>query len=106
MLERGRANLTSAGVFEADRHVFVAADVFAWLGRAAARGERFDLVVVDPASYSTTKRGRFRRGDPTGVDIPRQAPSRCWRQTAGFLACTNHRGISGPLDSVESSSTR
>src|SRR5262249_9128701 len=33
-------------------HAFVSADVFAFLGEARARGERFDLVISDPPSFA------------------------------------------------------
>ena len=90
-LERGQANLRNAGV-DADGHAFVAGDVFAWLARATARGERFDVVIVDPPSYSTTKRGRF-VAETDYVDL---AAAGLGLLTPGgrLLACTNHRGIS------------
>lgn len=37
-------------------------DVFAWLATAAKRGERFDIVVVDPPSYSTAGKSRWTSG--------------------------------------------
>jgi 23S rRNA (cytosine1962-C5)-methyltransferase len=62
-LERGRANFEAAGVAlgtgASAAHSFVAEDVFAWLARAAAKKERFDIVIVDPPSYSSTKKRRF-----------------------------------------------
>jgi 23S rRNA (cytosine1962-C5)-methyltransferase len=90
-LERGRANLAHAGVTGGD-HAFVADDVFSWLGRAGQRGERFDLVVLDPPSYSSTKRGRFVAED----DYVALAASAMALLAPGgqMLACTNHRGIS------------
>jgi 23S rRNA (cytosine1962-C5)-methyltransferase len=90
-LERGRANLSHAGVLERGDHALVAADAFAWLARAARRGERFDLVILDPPSYSTTKRGRF----VAGSDYVRLAAAAMAVLAPGgkLLACTNHRGI-------------
>ena len=41
-------------------HVFVSADVFAFLDQARARGERFDLVVSDPPSFAPSERARPR----------------------------------------------
>lgn len=62
-LERGRANFQAAGVAlgtgASAAHSFVAEDVFAWLARAATKKERFDVVIVDPPSYSSTKKRRF-----------------------------------------------
>jgi len=90
-LERGRANLEQAGLQALETHAFVADDAFAWLARAARHGERFDLVVLDPPSYSTTKRGRF----VADSDYGELAAAALAILTPGgrFLACTNHRGI-------------
>lgn len=91
-LERGRENLVQAGVLSHGEHTFVAEDAFAWLARAAKRGERFDLVIVDPPSYSTTKRRRFVAGsDYTELAA---AALRIVAPHGALLACTNHRGIS------------
>jgi 23S rRNA (cytosine1962-C5)-methyltransferase len=91
-LERGRANLAHAGLLERGEHAFVAGDAFTWLARAGRRSERYDVVVLDPPSYSSTKRGRF-VADSDYVDLAAAAlaivaPGGC------LLACTNHRGIS------------
>jgi 23S rRNA (cytosine1962-C5)-methyltransferase len=90
-LERGRANLDHAGVPPCDAHTFVADDAFAWLARAARREDRFDLVVLDPPSYSSTKRGRFVADSDYGA----LAAAACAILAPGgrLLACTNHRGI-------------
>jgi 23S rRNA (cytosine1962-C5)-methyltransferase len=58
VLERGQANYRANG-FTPDPHDFVFGDVFDWLGRLARRGDRFDLVILDPPGFSRTKRGRF-----------------------------------------------
>jgi 23S rRNA (cytosine1962-C5)-methyltransferase len=94
-LERGRAGLTRAGIpLDDGRHTFIAMDVFAWLARAARRGEAFDLVVLDPPSYSTTKRTRFSAATDY-VDLAAGAMAILARP-GRLLACTNHRGISTP----------
>lgn len=38
---------------------FVAGDTFDWLGRWAKKGVQFDLVVLDPPGFSSTKASRF-----------------------------------------------
>lgn len=38
------------------RHRLLRADVFAWLDEASARGDRFDLIVMDPPSFSNSKK--------------------------------------------------
>jgi 23S rRNA (cytosine1962-C5)-methyltransferase len=91
-LERGRRNLVHAGVADDARHAMVAGDAFAWLARAARRGERFGLVLLDPPSYSSTKRARF----VADHDYARLAADALAILAPGgrLLACTNHRGIS------------
>lgn len=43
----------------ADPYDFVYGDAFDWLRRLARRGERFDVVIADPPSFSTVKGRRF-----------------------------------------------
>lgn len=91
-LERGRANLAHSGRLEGADHVFVATDVFSWLSRAARSDQRFDLVVLDPPSYSTTRRGRF-VADEDYASLASAALT-ILAPCGQLLACTNHRGIS------------
>lgn len=94
-LERGREgleDLVSRGFLEAGGdHTFVAEDAFAWLARAARKGELFDLVVLDPPSYSSTKSRRFSAesdlGELAALAIQVVAPG------GALLACCNHRGL-------------
>jgi 23S rRNA (cytosine1962-C5)-methyltransferase len=81
-----------ARVLPLDAHSFVADDAFAWLARTARHGDRFDLVVLDPPSYSTTKKGRF----VADSDYTHLATAALLILAPGgrLLACTNHRGIS------------
>ncbi len=69
----------------------VTSDVFAWLAGARARGDRYDVVVVDPPSYSTTRDGRFSAASDyralMAAVYPVVAPG------GRVLACCNHRGI-------------
>lgn len=90
-LERGRANLAHAGIAVDKSHSFVADDAFAWLARAAKKGDKFDLVILDPPSYSVSKARRFVAesdyADLAALVFAVMAPR------AELLACTNHRGI-------------
>jgi 23S rRNA (cytosine1962-C5)-methyltransferase len=54
---------------DAARHRLVRADVLRWLPQARVEGERFDLIVLDPPSFSTSKA-------MTGVlDVQRDHPA-------------------------------
>ncbi len=72
-------------------HVFLARDVFEALPRLAKRGEQFELVVLDPPSYATTKRGRFQaeRDYPEIV----VAALRVLAEGGALLACTNQQKL-------------
>ncbi len=89
------AVLTAAGgaiTEDGPAHLLVKTDANAWLRRCAvARPRYFDLVVLDPPSFSTTKRSRFR----AAKDYWKLATSalRCLAKGGSLLACTNHRGI-------------
>jgi len=61
-LERGVRGFAHAGL-DAGLHETIADDAFAVLDRMARRGRVFDLVVCDPPTYSSTKKGtRFTSG--------------------------------------------
>lgn len=51
-----RRNLELNGLRDPRRHRLLRADVLVWLREAADRGERFDLIVLDPPSFSNSKR--------------------------------------------------
>ena len=51
-----RRNLALNGLRDARRHRLLRADALTWLRDAGHRGERFDLVVLDPPSFSNSKR--------------------------------------------------
>jgi 23S rRNA (cytosine1962-C5)-methyltransferase len=91
-LERGRANLVHAGVLPEGNHTLVVEDVFAWIARAKAKRERFDLVILDPPSFSTTKHTTFAAesdyGKVAALALALVAPG------GALLACSNHRKLS------------
>jgi 23S rRNA (cytosine1962-C5)-methyltransferase len=85
-----RRNLDAIGADPA-RHEVVEADAAAWLERVGLRGEPFDLVVLDPPSFATTKQSRFRaEGDYRALAA---LVLRTLAPGGRLLACTNHRGI-------------
>jgi 23S rRNA (cytosine1962-C5)-methyltransferase len=90
-LERGREALVAAG-HDPTAHRFVCEDAFAWLDRAARRGERFDVVVLDPPSYSKSRARRF-VAESDYAELA-AAALRVLAPGGALLACTNHRGTS------------
>ncbi|HEY2512681.1 MAG TPA: class I SAM-dependent methyltransferase [Polyangiaceae bacterium] len=90
-LERGRENLRAAGVLEAAEHSFVAEDAFAWLATAKRKREMHDLVILDPPSYSSTKKRRF-VAESDYAELAAAALA-ILRPGGKLLACVNHRGV-------------
>jgi 23S rRNA (cytosine1962-C5)-methyltransferase len=86
VLEWGEENARLNGQ-PVDRHDYVAGDVFDWLGRLARKGERFDVVVVDPPSFATTRRSRF----SAARDYPllAEAAARVVAPGGRLVACCN-----------------
>jgi 23S rRNA (cytosine1962-C5)-methyltransferase len=84
----GQANYRLNGL-AVDRHDFVFGDAADWLERFGRRGERFDLVVVDPPTFSSTPFSVTR-------DYPRlvDAAARVVAPGGILLAATNHAATS------------
>jgi 23S rRNA (cytosine1962-C5)-methyltransferase len=90
VLEWARRNLDAIGA-EAKSHAMIEADALVWL-KSAARGKaRYDLVILDPPSFATTKQTRFSADNDyrsvAALAMGVIAPG------GRLLACTNHRGI-------------
>jgi 23S rRNA (cytosine1962-C5)-methyltransferase len=90
-LEEGRANLELNGFHDATQHDLIRGDVFHWLPRLSRRGDRFDLIILDPPSYSRVKTRRFSAatdyGELVATALQLLAPG------GTLLASTNHAGI-------------
>ena len=91
-LEWGRENFR-ANDLDPAAHDFVFGDAFDWLKRFAKRGQHWDMVILDPPTFSTTKRGRAFQAardyeELAALAIPLVA-------TGGWLLCsTNQRTLS------------
>jgi 23S rRNA (cytosine1962-C5)-methyltransferase len=83
-LEWGKANYAQNGVPFQQRD-FIYGDAFDWLNRFARRAETFDVVIVDPPSFSSTPFAVTR-------DYPRltAAAARVVAPSGVLLAATNH----------------
>lgn len=91
ILERGKRNYALLGL-PAGQHRFFARDVLEALPRMAKRGERFDLIALDPPSYASSAGARF----SVERDYARLVASALavLAPDGLLLACTNHAGIS------------
>jgi 23S rRNA (cytosine1962-C5)-methyltransferase len=92
-LEWGRENFGLNGL-DAGRHDFVYGDVFDWLKRFGKRGRRWDMVLLDPPSFSTVKKGRVFRashdyGELAGLAMTLLAPG-------GTLFCSTNLRVMPP----------
>ncbi|HTP07289.1 MAG TPA: class I SAM-dependent rRNA methyltransferase [Anaerolineae bacterium] len=89
-LDWGRANAELNGYASVPTD-FVKGDVFDWLKRFGKRGQKFDVVILDPPSYSTTHETRFsvERDTTRLVALAAQVV-----QPGGYLiACTNYEQL-------------
>jgi 23S rRNA (cytosine1962-C5)-methyltransferase len=90
-LEWGRENFRANGLDPA-AHEFVFGDAFEWLKRFARRGQRWDVIILDPPTFSTTKKGRVFQAardyeELASLALPLVAPG-------GWLLCsTNQRTL-------------
>ena len=91
-LARGRQNFSLNGLDPA-LHSFVQSDALEWLARAAKRGEKFGVVILDPPSFSTSGKGKtFRAAD--GYERALALVFGVLEPTGRVLAVTNHRKTS------------
>lgn len=91
-LERGRAGFGLAGLVLGAEHVFVGEDAFTWLAKTKKKGvELFDLIVLDPPSYSSTKKRRFVA--ESDYDELVSLAAAVVAPGGRILACSNHRAM-------------
>ena len=91
-LARGRENFVLNGL-DPTLHAFVQTDALEWLARAAKRGEKFGVVILDPPSFSTSGKGKtFRVAD--GYQGALERVFAVLEPDGRVLAVTNHRKTS------------
>jgi 23S rRNA (cytosine1962-C5)-methyltransferase len=74
-----------------DDHDFIYGEVFDWLGRFHRRGRKFDIIVLDPPTFSRDRRSKvFRIQDDYG-DLAELAAG-CLARSGLLLCSTNFRG--------------
>ncbi|RME21712.1 MAG: class I SAM-dependent rRNA methyltransferase [Deltaproteobacteria bacterium] len=90
-LARARDNFRLNGL-DPESHRFVAADSLAALDRLRRKGERFDLVIADPPSFSHGPRGEW----SVTADLGKLVAACCRVLAPGgwLLVASNHGGLS------------
>ncbi len=74
------------------RHRFIVADVFAELAKMQASGIRFDVILFDPPSFSTTRKSRFSTQGGTAKLVAATLPL---LEPGGLLvSSSNHQKVS------------
>ncbi|GEM48014.1 class I SAM-dependent rRNA methyltransferase [Deinococcus cellulosilyticus] len=91
VLEWGKENYTLNGCETADLD-FIYGDVQEWLKRFHKREDQFDLIVLDPPSFSRSKKGIWRAETHYGQLVSETLP--ILSKGGMLLACCNHAGIS------------
>lgn len=98
--EWARRNLELNGI-DLARHRLLREDVFTYLEQAAARDERFDLVVLDPPTFSNSKRMR------EVLDVQRDHPRlingvlRLLAPDGELFFSTNRQGFTLQAEAIE-----
>jgi 23S rRNA (cytosine1962-C5)-methyltransferase len=91
-LEWGQENYRLNGL-EPEENDFIYGDVFDWLGRFAKRGRRFDIVVLDPPTFSRSRSsGVFRAEKDFGALVERAL--RIVEPEGILLCCLNAHQLS------------
>jgi 23S rRNA (cytosine1962-C5)-methyltransferase len=89
-LDWGRENYL-ANAIDSQGHEFVYGDVFNWLKRFAKKGRRFDLIILDPPTFSRDRNGRVFRAETDYGELLELALS-ISTKNGQLLCCTNsHR---------------
>jgi len=94
-LDRGRRNFELNGL-PADGHRFLADDVLDVLPRLERRGEKFDLIVLDPPTFSLGNRGRRWQVEEQIEDLLRAALELA-APKAALLISTNCTRLNRPV---------
>ncbi len=68
-LDRGRAQIAALEGHDPADHRFFHDDAFEVLARLARRGERFEVIVCDPPTYSRSKKTRFTSSRSQWLDL-------------------------------------
>lgn len=90
-LDWGKANFELNGL-DPGGHEFLAGDVFEWLRRLTKKGRQFDLVVVDPPTFSRDRDGKVFRVERDAAELA-QAAARLLAPGGRLFFSSNSRGF-------------
>jgi 23S rRNA (cytosine1962-C5)-methyltransferase len=93
-LDWGKRNFT-ANDLATEGHFFCRGDSFDWMRRLANKGNQYQLVVLDPPTFSRNQEGKLWRVEK---DYPALVAAALKLTAPGgqVLCCTNHHGVSLP----------
>jgi 23S rRNA (cytosine1962-C5)-methyltransferase len=75
-----------------DHHDFISGDVFDWLGRFQRRGRKFDVIVLDPPTFSRDRKSKVFRIQEDYGDLANLA-GKCLNKNGRLFCSTNFRGL-------------
>jgi len=75
-----------------NQHEFIVADVFAELARLREEGQRFDIILFDPPSFSTTRKSRFSTQGGTAKLVTATLP--LLKKGGLLISSSNHQKVS------------
>jgi 23S rRNA (cytosine1962-C5)-methyltransferase len=93
-LERARRNFALSDILTGEQHRFVRADAVEWLARKRRAGVRFDVIVLDPPSFSTVGKGRVFKLSKAWEGMLEDA-LRCLNPSGRMLVVSHERDTSG-----------
>lgn len=72
-----------------DRRDYLSGDVFEWLARLAKKGDHFEVVILDPPAFATSRRGRKHFSVERDYAALAEAATRVCAPSGLLLACCN-----------------
>jgi 23S rRNA (cytosine1962-C5)-methyltransferase len=91
-LNWGRENYSVNGIDD-QKHEFIYGDVFYWLRRFAKKGRHFDLIILDPPTFSRDRNGQVFRAETDYGELLRLALS-VSSKDGQLLCCSNSHRLS------------
>lgn len=94
-LSRARENMELNNI-DPTRHFFCRGEALEWLHTFARQGRNFDLIVLDPPTFSRDARGHIWRAERDYTELVRRAVACLVPEGGQILCATNCRTISSP----------